>query len=115
MASSKYLSKSWLDLQFTPICVTAFVGSIKDLDVFIIHLLTLLFLLSVTCAKICVNASVMLADGAGDASLNAGLVRCWFWVFGFQIDFGRSVHWWCWSVVLVVLLLLLLSVVGVLL
>ena len=34
VASSKYLSKSWLDLQFTPICVTAFVGSIKDLDVF---------------------------------------------------------------------------------
>ena len=26
VASSKYLSKSWLDLQFTQICVTAFVG-----------------------------------------------------------------------------------------
>ena len=39
---------------------------------FIIHLLTSLFLLSVTCAKICMNASVMLADGAGDAPLNCG-------------------------------------------
>ena len=40
-----------------------------------------------------------------------GLVPCCFWVFGF----GSSVHWWCWSVVLVDLLLLFLLMVGVLL
>ena len=42
----------------------------KILMFFIIHLLISLFLLSVTCAMICMNASVMLADGAGDAPLN---------------------------------------------
>ena len=46
----------------------------KILMFFISHLLTSLFLLSVTCARICVNASVMLADGAGDAPL--------YWGFG---------------------------------
>ena len=45
----------------------------KILMFFIIHLLTL-FLLSVTCTNICMNASVMLADGAGDAPLNWGFV-----------------------------------------
>ena len=41
----------------------------KILIFFISRLLTLLFLLSVTCARICVNVSVMLAGGAGDAPL----------------------------------------------
>ena len=55
----------------------------KILMFFISRLLTSLFLLSVTCAKICMNASVMSADGAGDAPLNCGfgmvlVVGIWF-------------------------------------
>ena len=53
---------------------SALLVPLKILMFFIIHLLTSLFLLSVTCANICVNASVMLADGAGDTQLNWGFV-----------------------------------------
>ena len=43
----------------------------KIFMLFIICLLTsFCFLLLVTCARICMNASVMLADGAGNAPLN---------------------------------------------
>ena len=52
----------------------------KILMFFISRLLTSLFLLSVMCARICVNASVMLVDGAGDAPL--------YWGFGTVLFLG---------------------------
>ena len=50
---------------------SALLVPLKILMFFIICLLTLFCFLSlVTCTRICVNASVMLADGAGDVPLN---------------------------------------------
>ena len=62
------LASIWL----SHVMYSALLVPLKILMFFIICLLMSLFLLLVTCAKICVNASVMLADGAGDAPLYWG-------------------------------------------
>ena len=79
--NNKLLNLAAATIWLSQVMHSALLVPLKIFIFFIICLLTSSFLLLlVTCAMICVKASVMLADGVGDAPLKGVWVYHWFWV-----------------------------------